>query len=87
MGTRQSRGMEIRYARSWLAGMCAIMIVSDRAPLSQPGRTSMPTSSRLSGPRMSSPDRAGAAASAGRRRPASVDRSGRLLPGSHRRLC
>ncbi len=33
MFTRRSRGIEIEYARSSDAGMCTMMIVSDRAPM------------------------------------------------------
>src|SRR5438270_5231566 len=54
MGTRVSRGIDTRYAWSWLAGTCTMMIESARDWSAGfcPGRVSMPTSSMLTGPLM-----------------------------------
>src|SRR6266568_6534375 len=51
MGTRRSRGIEIRYARSMVAGTRRMMIVSERSPSTvSPGRWSDPSSRKFSGP-------------------------------------
>ena len=55
IGTYRSRGIETRYALSWLAGMCMTMIVSARHSLAlssgaSGSRESLPSSRMLSAP-------------------------------------